>query len=214
MKRKATPARKKAPPKSAPAAPPKPRLPGAHIKIPSHTDLSAQFGPTVATLTDVRLLAVRQIKIEDEIAELNERLADAGRRLAQVKQEDLPMAFDAAGIKRLVLPEGFDISVADFITGSIKPENIAAAHQWLRANKLGGLIKNQVKVAFGKGDDKKAKALAAFLKKQKVEFERTEGVHPMTLKAFVREQLEAGRDLPATIEVTKVPTATIKRPKE
>jgi hypothetical protein len=208
---------KKAAPRRPPLKKPPTRPPGA--LVPPGTRLiiplaSSLAGTNVTALTDVRLLAERQMKIEDEITEIEARLADANRRLQQVKQEDLPLAFDAAGITRLDLPDGIVIKVADFVTGSIKQENQVAAFKWLRDNKFGALIKSQFKLAFGKGEDKIAKRLAAFLKKSKIQFERSEGVHPMTLKAFIREQLAAGKGLPAAIEVTSVPTATVHRPKE
>jgi hypothetical protein len=171
-------------------------------------------GTNLAALTDVRLLALKQMEIEHEIAELQARLANAMQRLQRVAQEDLPLAFDAAQIQALTLPDGTEVIVKAIITANIKEENRPVAHAWLRANKLGALIKNTVKVAFGKGDDVKARKLIATLKKAKIPFERTEAVHPQTLGAFVRESLAAGKGLPASIEVHKVPTAKIIPPKD
>lgn len=182
----------------------------APLIIPTAASLGAI---SVHALTDVRLLAQRQMGIEDEIAELNTQLSALAARLKQVKEEDLPLAFMAAGIKAITLADGSEVTVKDFLTGNIKEENSAAALAWLRLNKFGSLIKNTVKVAFGKGDDKKAKALAAFLKKEKVTYERREGVHPQTLQAFIRESLRVGRNLPPSIEVHSVPTTKIDRPK-
>lgn len=189
-----------------------PLPPGFGLRIPTAASLAAS--PSVTALTDVRLLGERQMQIEDEIAELQDRLYDAAQRLLRVKTEDLPLAFDAAGIKRLDLPDGTVIAVKSMITANIKEENRSMAHSWLRQNKFGALIKNTIRVAFGKGDDKIAAKLSAFLKKTKIPYERAEAVHPQTLGAFVREQLGAGKGaLPASIEVHEVPTATITRPK-
>lgn len=180
------------------------------LRIPLATAIA---GTNLTALTDVRLLAQRQMEIEDEIVALTLRLKDATERLNRVMLEDLPLAFDAAGIKRLDLPDGTVVQVKSMVTANIKAENKGDAHGWLRKNKFGAIIKNVVKIAFGKGEDKNAAKVVAMLKKAKIPYERSEAVHPQTLGAFVREQLGAGKALPASIDVFEVPTASITRPK-
>lgn len=194
--------------KSLPAITPPPKPP---LVIPSAASLQVT---TVQAMTDIRLIAWRQVKLEDQLAELMLQVADVSAKLKQVKEVDLPLALEAAGLEAVTLSDGWQVLVKDFLTANIKEENAAAAFKWLRDNKFGSLIKNTIKVALGKGDDKLAKALAAFMKKQKIPYERREAVHPQTLQAFVRESLREGRNLPPSIEVVSVPTTKIVRPKE
>lgn len=187
------------------------------LAIPSVDELAAlapRKGPALKALKDVEILAKRQMEWEDDLVRT---LADAeiiGRKLYRLKTVDLPAAFETAGCKATTLLDGTIIEVSDFIAANIKEENVDAAHKWLRANKLGSLIKNVIKVAFGMGEDAKGKKLKAFLKKSKFPFEEKEAVHKGTLTALVKERLREGLALPASIDVSKVPTTNIKRIKK
>lgn len=187
---------------------------GTKLVMPTAAEMERRASTNVANLTDVKALAERQLAIEDEIAKIVAQLDAANQRLNQIKLVDLPTAMDAAGVTKIELHHGIIVKVEDFITGNIREDQEREAFSWLRKHKFGSLIKNTIKVALGRGDDKKAKQLAVFLKKLKVPFERKEGVHVQTLRAFVREQLMSGKGLPSSIEVHRVPTATIIRPKE
>jgi hypothetical protein len=71
------------------------------------------------------------------------------------------------------------------------------AYEWLRSNGLGDLIKNEVAVTFGVGEDNKAKQLLNLAAEQGYEPQQKEKVEPMTLKALYRERIEAGLDMPS-----------------
>jgi hypothetical protein len=165
---------------------------------------------TVKELSD---LAAQMMRLEDEIRDLEAQLVTKKEKLRMYAQSLLPTSMDAAQVKALTLPDGAIIQVEDFLAANIKKENEAAAFAWLRKNKLDALIKNEIKVKFGKGEDKLVSEYEKFLKKKGIAFERKAAVNWQTLQAFVRERIRAGKDLPPVIEVNRVPTATIKRPK-
>ena len=87
--------------------------------------------------------------------------------------------------------------------------------EWLEENEFGDIIKHDVKVSFLKGEDEKAARFTAWvqanLPKQKVDDKKF--VHPQTLGAFVREQMQQGVDLPEEFGVVVLTKAVIKRPK-
>ena len=71
------------------------------------------------------------------------------------------------------------------------------AYTWLRENGLEDIIKNEVFVTFGKGEDNKAKDLLSLAEQEGYEPQQKSKVEPMTLKALYRERIEAGLDMPS-----------------
>jgi hypothetical protein len=74
--------------------------------------------------------------------------------------------------------------------------NHPLAYEWLRENGYDDIIKNVVACEFGRGEDDQASAFKAFAAKEGFPADQTESVHSGTLKAFVRERVEAGDDFP------------------
>ena len=72
-----------------------------------------------------------------------------------------------------------------------------SAFEWLRNNGLGDIIKNEVAVQFGKGEDNKAEQLLSLAEQEGYEPQQKQKVEPMTLKALYRERVEAGLDMPS-----------------
>ena len=75
-------------------------------------------------------------------------------------------------------------------------DNMESAYKWLRDNGYGDLIKNEIAVPFGRGEDERANDLLKTLVNNGYEPNQKTVVHPQTLKAFVKEQLESGKELP------------------
>ena len=73
------------------------------------------------------------------------------------------------------------------------------AFNWLRSNGLGDLIKNEVTVSFGRNEDNKAAEYADLAQGQGYQPVQKLKVEPMTLKALVRERIEAGQDMPSDL---------------
>ena len=72
-----------------------------------------------------------------------------------------------------------------------------SAYNWLRENGLADIIKNEVAVQFGKGEDNKAEQLLTLAEQEGYEPTQKQKVEPMTLKALYRERVEAGLDMPS-----------------
>jgi hypothetical protein len=77
--------------------------------------------------------------------------------------------------------------------------NREAAYNWLRSNGLGDIIKNEITVSFGRNEDNKAATYANLAKGQGYQPTQKLKVEPMTLKALVRERIEAGKEMPTDI---------------
>ena len=66
----------------------------------------------------------------------------------------------------------------------------------MRSNGFEDLIKNTVTASFGRGQDNQVSELIKVcVKKFGFNYNKKEKVEPMTLKAFVREQVEGGKEI-------------------
>ena len=71
-----------------------------------------------------------------------------------------------------------------------------AAFAWLKEKGHDDIIKNLVSVPFGRGEDSLATDFINLAQKNGYAPDQKKEVHPQTLKAFVKEQLEKGQEVP------------------
>ena len=133
---------------------------------------------------------------ENEIANLKEQLKKKEDYRTKLSEEVLPSLFSEVGLSELKLADGRKIKVSEYYRASIKVENREAAYTWMRNNGFGDLVKNQVTCSFGRNEDEKARGLMSELNGKGLEPSQREWVEPSTLRAFVREQYEKGKELP------------------
>jgi len=111
-------------------------------------------------------------------------------------------------ITKLKLKDGESVEIKKIYGASIPQEHQEAAFTWLRDNDLGDIIKNDITVTFGRGEDNKAAEYATLAQGQGYEPVQKIGVHPQTLKAVVRERLESGREMPSDLFKTYAGNST------
>ena len=150
-------------------------------------------------LKQVAGLARQQLVLEQRVEDLTAELKRAQAELAHISGEALPAALAEHGLTELKMADGSKLTVATVISANISKERAYEAHDWLRSNGHADLIKNTVSVSFGKGEDEKAAALISQLDAQGWATDQKEAVHPSTLKAFCKEQIERGTDLPSEL---------------
>jgi Asp-tRNA(Asn)/Glu-tRNA(Gln) amidotransferase B subunit len=147
-------------------------------------------------LQSIATLANKQRKLELEIKQQEEALKELKQDLKQVSETDIPEMLAEIGLSEFKLKDGTKVSVNQFYSASIPKDRYDEAMQWLRDNNHGDLIKNTISVDFGKGEDEAASQLKEHLAADGTSYTDKTGVHAMTLKAFVREQTEQGKNLP------------------
>jgi len=150
-------------------------------------------------LKQVAALVRQQLILEQRVEDLTAELKKAQLDLAHVSGEALPAALAEHGLTELKMADGSKVTVATVISANISKERSEAAHQWLRDNGFGDLIKNTVAVTFGKGEDEKAVELVKELDSEGFNVDQKEAVHPSTLKAFCKEQIEKGSEIPSEL---------------
>ena len=153
-------------------------------------------------------------QITQEIELLEERVKDKKKDLEHISGEVIPTMMSEMGLSQLKLMDGSMIDVKPFYNATITQANKEAAFNWLRTNGLADIIKNEVVVSFGRGEDNKAAEYADLAKSQGLQPAQKLKVEPMTLKALVRERIEAGKEMPTDIFSIYVGNkTTVKRKK-
>jgi len=133
---------------------------------------------------------------EAEVNELEQKLKNEKRALMKLTDEDLPTMLAEIGLTSMKLDDGSEVSIKPQYGANILVDNRPAAYEWLRENGYDDIIKNTVACTFGRGEDDKASAFAAFAEKEGFFAEQNTGIHHTTLRAFVKERVENGDDFP------------------
>ena len=146
--------------------------------------------------------------LEDKIKQKETELKKLKKDLNIISGEVIPTMMTEMNISTLKLADGSAVEVKPIYGASISPDKKEEAFNWLRNNGLGDIIKNDVTVTFGRGEDNKATAYAVLARGQGYEPVQKVGVHTGTLKAVVRERTESGQDMPADLFNTFVGNQT------
>jgi len=131
----------------------------------------------------------------DSLNELNSKVIEAEEEVSklkttrkQVAEELIPDLMNKVGLKLVQLENGTKIKVDEFVDARIKDANVA--FEWLRETNNESIIKNQISVSLGRGDDDRAQQVLELLKENDVEADHKITVHNQTLKAFCRDALD------------------------
>ena len=143
---------------------------------------------------------VQQLKnLEDEIRNAEEGVKKLKEQARIISELEIPSMMKEMNITKLKLSDGESVEVGKFYSASIPAEKQDEAITWLRNNGLGDIIKNDITVTFGRGEDNKAAQYAVLARGQGFEPVQKIGVHAQTLKALVRERMESGLDVPSDL---------------
>ena len=166
---------------------------------------------SVTQIDSTKTLSDEVIKLrnlEDQVKASEEHTRTLKEKARELSQIVIPQMMKEMNITKLKLKDGASIEVSNFYSAKIILEKQEEAFNWLRSNGLGDIIKNDVTVTFGRGEDNKAMAYATLAKGQGYEPVQKIGVHPQTLKGVVRERTESGQDMPADLFNTFVGNQT------
>ena len=136
-------------------------------------------------------------KLEGEIMKEETLLKQKKERADKISSEVIPEIMESMKLKTLKLQDGSAIEVKDVYSATIPVANREGAYEWLRENDQGDLIKNEITVSFGRGEDNKASEYTSLAESKGYQPSQKLKVEPMTLKALYRERAEAKQDLPS-----------------
>ena len=150
----------------------------------------------------------KQLEIQEEA------IKEEKKQIQHISGEVIPTMMSEMGLAELKLHDGSHLKDSTSYKAHISEANKEAAYNWLRENGLGDIIKNEISVSFGRNEDNKAADYAELAKGPGFQPTQKMKVEPMTLKALVRERIEAGKEMPTEIfGVFSENKTTIKRNK-
>ena len=130
---------------------------------------------------------VRQY-ISDKEAEIKK----AKEREFQLENEIIPSMIESAGVKSLTLTDGSKVSIKDQLRANITMENEDYCFNRLEQLGLSDVIKNEVKLTFGRGQDSDATNLMTELQDRGLYPSNKKAVAWNTLSKLVEEQIAKG----------------------
>lgn len=150
-------------------------------------------------LSGIAALGKRAKLLEKELEEYELEFKKRKEQYRKMVEESIPEALASLGMKSFKMEDGSSIEIKPFYGATISEARRAEAFEWLRAHGFDDIIKNTVSVRFGRGEDELCARLLNLLGEKGFPADQTEKIEPMTLKAFVREQLERGNEFPTEL---------------
>lgn len=150
-------------------------------------------------LKRIQFFGTKQKKLKKQIADAENTLTLLKEQLRRVEEQDLPEAMDSVGMSTFSMEDGTTVKVKPFYAASIPEDRKEEAFDWLKQRDFDGMIKAEVKVNFGKGEFELAQQFLEFIRGwniKAIQPDYKESVHWQTLRAWVKEQIEGGKELP------------------
>ena len=165
-------------------------------------DFETDQAKVITKTENIQSLADQVERLENLNQEIEKKEKDLKQRkkdLEHLSGEVIPTMMSEMGLAHLKLMDGSSVDVKPHYSANITIANKEAAFNWLRNNGLGDIIKNEISVSFGRNEDNKAADYAVLAKGQGFQPTQKLKVEPMTLKALVRERIEAGKEMPTEL---------------
>jgi hypothetical protein len=147
-------------------------------------------------LNTIASLARKHQEQENKVRDLEDQLKTAKKLLLQISDEEIPNLMSETGLSSFRLDDGSSVEIKSIYGASIPVANREKAFDWLRRNGNDDIIKNKVIATFGRGQEEDARSFMQVASANGVSTNQESKIEPQTLKAFVKESVEAGVDFP------------------
>lgn len=147
-------------------------------------------------LATVRQLFVQMKRFEDEAAELEAQASKATAKANHIAEVLLPSLMSNIGLDEFKTSDGKVVKLVDKVQAGITEANADKAFSWLRSVGQGEIIRRTMKLDFGPGDPKAAKALEALAELNVIPATDKEGVHHATLAKTIKDLVAADESVP------------------
>ena len=140
---------------------------------------------------------VQKLKsVQNQIQNLEAQIKDLKEDEKYFSCVVIPKLMEDMNLSSLKLKDGSELTVKQIYSASIRADKKAEAINWLRDNGLGDIVKNNITVSFGQGEDNKAVGYASLARSNGFEPLQEEKVHPSTLKVVMKEWKDKGHEVP------------------
>jgi len=134
--------------------------------------------------------------IQNQIENLEAQVKDLKQDEKHFSCVVIPKLMEDMNLSSLKLKDGSELTVKQIYSATLKADKKAEGIHWLRDNGLGDIVKNNITVSFGQGEDNKAVDYAGLARSNGYEPIQEEKVHPSTLKVVMKEWKDKGREIP------------------
>ena len=147
---------------------------------------------------------------EDMIKSAEQHLKDLKAKADDIGSRVIPELLAEQGLTSIKLADGSSVSVKKEYRCTLPKDDSKReqCYKWLRDNQLGDIIKNNVSVTFGRGEDDKAKQLLDLAVANGFDPQQKSDVSWNTLTALFRERIESGLDMPSEVFSTWIKDKT------
>jgi len=147
-------------------------------------------------------------QLQKQYKEKEEELSKIKSQVRDMEERIIPEMMQEAGVSKIKLKDGTEVEVKPFYAAKIPESRVDEAFGWLRGQGFEDLIKNTVTANFNRGQDNQVSELIKVCEEHGFAYSKKEKVEPMTLKAFVREQIESGNKIPFDLFGVYIATKT------
>lgn len=148
-------------------------------------------------LSKVASLARTQRDQEQRVATIEAQLKVAKNNLRKTCEDLLPTLLTELGLASITLADGSQVVIDETLYASIAKKNKIKAAQWMADHGQGSLVRNDVNLTLGTGEQEKLIRLTAMLDSTEFsEYSLTSSMNTGSVKAVIKELLEQGVDVP------------------
>ena len=141
--------------------------------------------------------AIEQLKsVGAQVLATESKLKELKAQEKYINNFTIPEIMNKMNLSTVKLKDGSELSIKKVYSATMKADKKAEAIQWLRENGLGDIVKNEITVNFGQGEENKAMAYANLARGQGYEPSQKEAVHAMTLKVTMEDWKNKGNEVP------------------
>lgn len=162
-------------------------IPGLDEDIPGQMVMERVVPPEDDNLATITKLSQRLIELSEQMDKQALDLKKTEDEIKDIADKRLPDLLNAIGLSELRMSNGRKVSLNTRYFASIPKAKAEEAFNWLRQHNMSGVIKEALTVPV---------AAKTQLMEKGIPFQVDASIHPSTLKALVKEQIEAGNDFP------------------
>jgi hypothetical protein len=145
------------------------------------------------SLSKVASKIAEMLTFNKEIDVLEQTLKDKKAQRDKLSGDIIPTMMQEMGLKSTEMEDGSKIKIVEDFHCRIPKDRLLEAYDYLREHNLGDIIKNNVGMSFGKGEDTNADQLKKHIESMGFIPEVKSSVHPSTLKAVLKKRHEEGK---------------------
>lgn len=155
--------------------------------------------PNSTQLNDMEHLVNEAVELNKQVDKIKKQLDEKTKELHRVTRGQIPDMMASCGISHFTTSKGLRVSIKDVIDGSLPKEDEEkrkAALNWLMNHDGSGIISGEIVIPFSKGQHNYKEEIKTALERIAADYFESEEVHHMSLKAFARERIRNGEEVP------------------